>query len=194
MAFPPEFLDELRLRLPPSQVVGRKVKLVRRGREHSGLCPFHKEKTPSFTVNDDKGFYHCFGCGAHGDIIGFAIETEGLSFPEAVERLAGEAGLEVPRSSPEDLAKAERRASLIEVLEKAAAWFQDQLAASDGAAARAYLESRGVAAPAIAQFRLGFAPDRRGALTTALGGRGITEEDLTIGREMKKNVERDSRA
>ena len=91
MAFPPEFLDEIRNRLPLSETVGRRVRLIRRGREHTGLCPFHNEKTPSFTVNDDKAFYHCFGCGAHGDVIGFVMQTEGLSFPEAVEKLAGQA-------------------------------------------------------------------------------------------------------
>ena len=81
MAFPPQFLDELRARLPVSEVVGRKVRLTRKGREHSGLCPFHNEKTPSFTVNDEKAFYHCFGCGEHGDVISFVMETEGQSFP-----------------------------------------------------------------------------------------------------------------
>ena len=95
MAFPPRFLDEVRARLSCSEVIGRRVRLARKGREHSGLCPFHNEKTPSFTVNDDKGFFHCFGCGAHGDVIGFTMRIDHLSFPEAVERLAGEAGLEV---------------------------------------------------------------------------------------------------
>ncbi|MEK9831414.1 MAG: CHC2 zinc finger domain-containing protein, partial [Rhodospirillaceae bacterium] len=111
MAFPPQFLDELRARLPVSEVVGKKVRLTRKGREHLGLCPFHNEKTPSFTVNDDKAFYHCFGCGQHGDVISFAMETEGLSFPEAIERLAAQAGLEVPQSSPEERARAKVRAT-----------------------------------------------------------------------------------
>src|SRR3546814_2989333 len=96
MAFSPVFLDDLRNRLTLSAVVGRRVKLVKRGREHSGLCPFHNEKTPSFTVSDDKGFYHCFGCGAHGSAIDFVMNSEGLRFPETVERLAGLAGLQVP--------------------------------------------------------------------------------------------------
>ena len=115
MAFPPEFLDEIRARVPLAGVVGRRVKLTKRGREHSGLCPFHNEKTPSFTVSEDKGFYHCFGCGAHGDALGFVMRMEGLSFPEAVERLAGEAGLQVPRASPEERAAERRRADLYDV-------------------------------------------------------------------------------
>src|ERR687885_1948887 len=102
MAFPPGFLDELRARISLADLVGRRVRLVRRGREHSGLCPFHNEKTPSFYVVEDKGFFHCFGCGAHGDAIGFVMQTRNLAFPEAVEELAKEAGLEVPRASPEE--------------------------------------------------------------------------------------------
>ena len=116
MAFPPEFLDDIRARVALAGAVGRRVKLAKRGREHVGLCPFHSEKTPSFTVSEDKGFYHCFGCGAHGDVIGFVMRAEGLSFPEAVERLAGEAGLQVPRASPEERATARRRADLYEVV------------------------------------------------------------------------------
>ncbi len=127
MSFPPGFLDEIRARVPLAGIVGRRVKLARRGREYSGLCPFHNEKTPSFTINEDKGFFHCFGCGAHGDVIGFVMQTEGLSFPEAVERLAGEAGLDVPRPSPEARAAAERQATLLEALEAAASWFEQQL-------------------------------------------------------------------
>ena len=109
MAFPQAFLDELRARTGLAELVGRRVRLVRRGREHTGLCPFHNEKTPSFTVNEDKGFYHCFGCGAHGSAIDFVMQTENLSFPEAVEKLALEAGLEVPRERPEDREREARR-------------------------------------------------------------------------------------
>ena len=100
MTFPPQFLDEIRARIPLEGVIGKRVRLLRRGRELLGLCPFHKEKTPSFTVNEDKGFFHCFGCGAHGDVIGFIMRDEGLSFPEAVERLAGDAGLAMPARDP----------------------------------------------------------------------------------------------
>ena len=100
MAFPPQFLDELRARVGLVSLIGRRVKLTRKGREHSGLCPFHNEKTPSFTVSEEKGFFHCFGCGAHGDVIGFVMRSENLSFPEAIERLADEANVAVPVMSP----------------------------------------------------------------------------------------------
>src|ERR1700742_1150363 len=101
MTFPVRFLDEIRARIALAQVIGQSVKLTRKGREYSGLCPFHNEKSPSFTVNEDKGFFHCFGCGAHGDVIGFIMRTENLSFPEAVERLANEAGLQLPNLTRE---------------------------------------------------------------------------------------------
>ncbi|HSR71384.1 MAG TPA: DNA primase [Kiloniellales bacterium] len=178
MAFPPAFLDEIRARVPLAELVGRKVRLVKRGREHSGLCPFHNEKTPSFTVSEDKGFYHCFGCGAHGDAIGFVMRTEGLAFPEAVERLASLAGLEMPVSSAEEQATARRRAGLLEVLEAAAAWFESQLREPGGAEARAYLERRGVSSETTAAFRLGFAPDKRGLLRAALNARGLDDAQL----------------
>ncbi len=178
MAFPPEFLDEIRARVPLAGVVGRRVKLTKRGREHSGLCPFHSEKTPSFTVSEEKGFYHCFGCGAHGDAIGFVMRMEGLSFPEAVERLAGEAGLQVPRASPEERAAERRRADLYDVVEAATVWFEERLAAPEGAQARAYLNGRGLRAETVAAFRLGFAPDKRGVLRAALNARGLNDAQL----------------
>ncbi|HWU00067.1 MAG TPA: CHC2 zinc finger domain-containing protein, partial [Terriglobales bacterium] len=109
MAFPPSFLEELRQRVSITDVVGRKVRLIRRGHEASGLCPFHNEKSPSFTVSEDKGFYHCFGCGAHGDVIGFVMNSDGLDFRNAVEKLAGEAGLTVPQESPESRDRAEHQ-------------------------------------------------------------------------------------
>ena len=104
-----EFLDEIRLRVTLSDTIARRVNLTRKGREFSGLCPFHKEKSPSFTVNDDKGFFHCFGCGAHGDVIGFEMRIDNLGFPEAVERLANAAGLALPTRTPEDQERAKRR-------------------------------------------------------------------------------------
>jgi DNA primase len=175
MAFSPAFLDELRARINLSDVVGRRVRLIRRGHEHSGLCPFHNEKTPSFTLNDDKGFFHCFGCGAHGDVIGFVMKTENLSFPEAVERLADEAGLAIPKSAPEDAARAKVELSLFAVTEAAGKWFQERLRAPDGRIARECLAGRGVDAQTIARFRLGFAPDGRGALKSALAAQGFPE-------------------
>ena len=186
MAFPPEFLDEIRARVPLAEVIGRRVRLQKRGREHSGLCPFHNEKSPSFTVSEDKGFYHCFGCGAHGDVIGFVMRSEGLSFPEAVERLAGEAGLAVPQSSPEERAAEQRRAGLLDVLEAAAGWFEAQLTGGDGAEARAYLERRGLTPATVASFRLGYAPDRRGALRKALNAQGIGDEQLVQAGLLKR--------
>ncbi|MCB0913991.1 MAG: DNA primase, partial [Propionibacteriaceae bacterium] len=134
MAFPPRFLDELKDRVGLAEVIGRRVRLVRKGHEHQGLCPFHNEKTPSFTVNEDKGFYHCFGCGAHGSVFDFVMNTENMSFPEAVERLAAEAGMEVPRDSPEEQARAQVRKDLYDVVEAAAAWFEGKLRLPEGKA------------------------------------------------------------
>jgi len=178
MAFSPDFLDELRNRITLSEVVGRRVKLVKRGREHTGLCPFHNEKSPSFTVSDDKGFYHCFGCGVHGSAFDFVMNTEGLSFPETVERLAGLAGMEVPQERPEERERAQKRAGLIDVLEAAAAWFEEQLQTEAGKEARDYLEGRGLAPQTVQAFRLGFAPRQRGLLAKALRARGITVDQL----------------
>jgi DNA primase len=178
LAFPPRFLDEIRARLACSEVIGRRVRLVRKGREHSGLCPFHNEKTPSFTVNDDKGFFHCFGCGAHGDVIGFTMKIDHLPFPEAVERLAGEAGLEMPRQTPAERARAEVENTLQDVVEAACAWYEAQLRAPAGSAGLAYLRNRGLDEATIAGFRLGFAPDGRAALKSALLQKGFKEDLL----------------
>jgi DNA primase len=171
--FPPAFLEELRSRLSLAQVIGRSVRLVKRGREYVGLCPFHNEKSPSFTVIEEKGFYHCFGCGTHGDAIGFVMHTAGLSFPEAVERLAGEAGLPIPRVDAADRAKAERIATVGAALEAAATWFAQQLEKPSGAEAKNYLTGRGLTAETIARFRLGFAPASRNALKDAMAARNI---------------------
>ncbi len=168
MAFSPEFLDELRSRLTLSEVVGRRVALKRKGREHSGLCPFHNEKTPSFTLNDQKGFFHCFGCGAHGDVVGFVMRSEGLSFPEAVERLAREAGVALPVASPAEREREQQAASLHEVVEKATRWFERQLWSTAGVEALEYLRRRGLSDDTIRSFRLGYAPDEREALRKAL--------------------------
>jgi DNA primase len=178
ISFPPRFLDELRNRLSVSELVGRKVRLIRKGREHSGLCPFHNEKTPSFTVNDEKGFYHCFGCGAHGDVVGFTMRSQSLSFPEAVERLASEAGLEVPRASPEEREKARHEATLHDAMEAACLYYEKALRTPDGLGALDYLRSRGLSEETIARFRLGFAPESRTAMKTTLLGNGITLEML----------------
>lgn len=178
MAFSDHFLDEIRTRIPVSDVVGRRVKLIKRGREFVGLSPFNSEKTPSFTVNDQKRFYHCFSSGEHGDVFTFVMKTEGLSFPEAVERLAAEAGLDVPKDAPEDRARAERRAGLIEAQEAAAQWFQAKLASPAGRTAADYLRGRGLDGETVRHFRLGFAPDQRTMLKEALIARGFSEEVL----------------
>ncbi|WP_395824997.1 DNA primase [Elstera sp.] len=178
MAFPPQFLDDLRARVPTSSVVGRKVKLTRKGREFSGLCPFHSEKSPSFFVNDDKGFYHCFGCGAHGDIVSFVMQTDGLGFAETVERLAGEAGIEVPRDTPTDRRTVERRQTLEAAMEAACLYFEQSLRGPSGTGARDYLTRRGVREEDIGKFRLGWSPDQRDGLKVALKIQGFDEGPL----------------
>ena len=180
MAFSPQFLDELRVRSSVVQVVGKRVKLTKKGKDHMGLCPFHNEKTPSFTVNEEKGFFHCFGCQEHGSAIDFVMKVEGLSFPETVERLAGEAGMEVPVDTPEERQRSERRQTLMDVTEKAAAWFERNLRMPEGRRALTYLNDRGLDDGAITKFRLGFAPDTRGALKGTLAKDGIPE-DLMVG-------------
>jgi len=175
MAFPPEFLDEVRARVGLSDVIGKRVKLIRKGREFSGLCPFHNEKSPSFTVNDEKGFYHCFGCGAHGSAFDFVMETEGLSFPETVERLATDVGLQVPKSSPEDRARSERAKSLADVCEAAAAFFERTLRSPEGKVGLDYFRRRGLLDETMAQFRLGFSPDGNGMLKAHLAREGISD-------------------
>ena len=169
MAFPPRFLDELRQRVSLAEIVGRRVKLIRRGREFVGLCPFHNEKSPSFNVVEEKDFYHCFGCGAHGDIIGFTMQTENLSFPEAVEQLARVAGMEVPQESREERERASREATLQGAVDAACGHFEKMLQGPEGREARAYLERCGFDDETIARFRLGFAPESRDSLKRALG-------------------------
>jgi DNA primase len=179
MAFPPGFLDELRARLSISDIVGRKVSLKRRsGSEYAGLCPFHNEKTPSFTVNDKKGFYHCFGCGEHGDAVGFVMKTEGLSFPESVEKLAREVGLPVPRATPAERERVERASTLQQVVELAAQWFQKQLRLPVGRQGLDYLRGRGLSDETIDDFRLGFAPDSRDGLIGALKRENVPIEKI----------------
>jgi DNA primase len=178
MKFPPAFLDEIRARLPVSEVVGRRLKLRKQGREWAALSPFSSEKTPSFFVNDQKGFFHDFSSGKHGDIFDFVMETEGLSFPEAVERLAGVAGVPMPRPSDAEAADEKKRASLIEVLALAARLFEANLHGSVGAKARGYLADRGLG-PAVQQrFSLGFAAPERFALRDALAAKGVGADQM----------------
>jgi DNA primase len=178
MRFTPQFLDELRARLPVSEVVGRRVKLRKQGREFIGLSPFNKEKSPSFTVNDQKGFFHDFSSGKHGDIFGFVMETEGVTFPEAVERLAQLAGVPLPKVTHEDEQRSARAKTLHDVMELAAKFFEATLAARTGAKARGYLADRGIVAATQLKFRLGYAPGERYALKEHLGSHGIPVADM----------------
>jgi DNA primase len=168
MAFPPGFLDELRSRVSLADLVGKRVRLVRKGREHGGLCPFHNEKTPSFYVVEDKGFFHCFGCGAHGDAVGWVMRSENLDFIEAVERLAGIAGIAVPQQTPLEREKAQRQKTLLEALAAAAKFYEERLWSPAGRAGREYLAGRGVDEETMRRFRLGWAGDDRSALRRAL--------------------------
>jgi DNA primase len=178
MRFTPQFLDELRARLPVSEVVGKRVKLRKAGKEYKGLSPFQQEKTPSFTVNDQKQFYHDFSTGKHGNIFDFVMETEGVSFPEAVERLASMAGMPVPAATPDAARHEQRRKTLHDVMELAAKFFSDTLASRDGAKARGYLADRAISPATQLQFRLGYAPGERFALKEHLGAQGISTDDM----------------
>ncbi len=171
MPLPPAFLDELRARTPLSALIGRRVKLTKAGRNWKGCCPFHGEKSPSFHVYDDH--FHCFGCGAHGDAISFVMQSEGAGFPEAVERLAGEAGLEVPKPSPRAAEAERQRLDLHGVLDLAQASFVRRLHEPEGAAALDYLQRRGLSPELIARFGLGWSGDGRGALPAELARAGV---------------------
>src|SRR4051812_7196585 len=178
MRFTPQFLDELKARLPVSEVVGKRVKLKRAGREWKGLSPFQQEKSPSFTVNDQKGFYHDFSSGKHGSIFDFVMETEGVSFPEAVERLAGMAGMALPVASPDAARHEQRRKTLYDVMDLAATFFANTLASRNGAKARGYLADRAISPATQVQFRLGYGPTERFALKEHLGSLGISSDDM----------------
>jgi DNA primase len=180
MRFSPNFLDEIRARLSVSQVVGRKVALKKAGREFRGLSPFKAEKSPSFFVNDQKGFYHCFASGEHGDIFTFLMKTEGLEFPEAVERLAAEAGLQVPKAVERNVEQDDQRDRLYRLLEASAAFFEESLRAGVGSEARRYIEKRGLAEETITSFRLGFAPNSRTALGAHLKSKGFSAADMAV--------------
>jgi DNA primase len=193
MTLSPQWLDELRSRTLLSALVGKSIKITKAGREYKGCCPFHNEKTPSFYVNDEKGFYHCFGCSAHGDAIRWMTDQRGLGFMDAVKELADAAGMEVPAADPHATERAERANSLFDVMTAAQNWFVDQLGGIGGAEARAYLEKRGIKAATIKTFGLGFAPDARGKLKTALAHFGedkLTESGLLIQVEDKESYDR----
>lgn len=174
MPFPPRFLDELRERITLSQLIGKKVKLTKRGREYIGLCPFHHEKTPSFTINDDKGFYHCFGCGAHGDIIRYLTDSERMPFMEAVEYLAHMAGLPMPKIKEESPERRQEYQTELQIMEEACVFFQKCLFSERGRRARAYFQNRGITPDIAKQFRLGYAPSGSALLAY------FTEKGLSV--------------
>jgi len=193
MALTPQWLDELRARVTLSSVVLRTTKLTRAGREWKACCPFHSEKTPSFTVSDEKGFYHCFGCGAHGDVIRWMTDQRGLAFMDAVKELAAEAGMEVPAADPRAAQVAEQRAGLHEVMQAAQDWFRASLDTPAGAKAREYLESRGFDAHTLERFGFGYAPNARNAIGRALGQFDramLVEAGLLIAVEDKEPYDR----
>ncbi|GJD40286.1 MULTISPECIES: DNA primase [Methylobacterium] len=176
MRYPPHILEEIRARLPASDVVGRRVRLKKAGREWRGLSPFNSEKTPSFYVNDQKQFYHCFSSGKHGDVFTFLMETEGLSFPEAVERLAGEAGVTLPAPSADAREMETKRTGAFEVMELAAAYYEDQLKGRLGTSARAYLDRRELGPEIRSRFRLGYATSERYGLRDHLAAKDVDKE------------------
>ena len=183
MRFPPHFLDEIRDRVPISEIVGasvtfdRKKSNVAKG-DHWACCPFHGEKSPSFHCEDRKGRYYCFGCGASGDHFRFLTEGSGMSFPEAVERVAGMAGVPMPARDPEAEAREAKRGTLVDAMEIAAAFFEERLQSADGAAARSYLRDRGLTHQTVRRFRLGYAPNSRNALKEHLAGKGVERERI----------------
>ena len=193
MTLTPQWLDELRARTTLSALIGRTVKVTKAGREFKACCPFHNEKTPSFTINDEKGFYHCFGCSAHGDAIRWMTDQRGLSFMDAIKELASEAGMEVPAPDPKAAKQAESRAGLHDVMAAAQDHFVAALAGLEGAGAREYLARRGMTADTIKAFGFGFAHDSRTALKTALKEFGVpmlVEAGLLIAIDDKEPYDR----
>lgn len=178
MRIPPEFIERLRDQIPLSVVVGKRIALRRHGREFQAVCPFHKEKSPSFTVNDDKGFFHCFGCGAHGDAIGFIRDYEGISYIEAVERLAAEAGVPLPKMTPQAQEQERKRHTLEDVMVMATRWFQEQLRSGVGQEAREYVQNRELDEATLEHFQIGYAPNQRDALLSSLTKQGVPRTAL----------------
>jgi DNA primase len=179
MKYPPALLDDIRARLPCSQVVGRKVALKKAGREWRGLSPFKTEKSPSFYVNDQKGFYHCFASGEHGDIFTFLMKTEGLTFPEAIERLAEEAGVPLPKGEARNPEREDERKRLYDLMEASAKFFEAAYQGPNAAHARTYVaDKRGLTPATVQRFRLGFAPDGRNVLKQHLAKLGFSNDDM----------------
>jgi DNA primase len=193
MSLTPQWLDELRARTTLSALIGRSIKISKAGREYKACCPFHNEKTPSFTINDEKGFYHCFGCSAHGDAIRWLTDQRGLSFMDAVKELADAAGMAVPAADRKAAVKAEQVNTLYDVMAAAQAWFVTQFQSFEGSDARSYCERRGLKAETVKAFGIGFAPDSRGKLRDALksfGDAKLVEAGLVIAVDGKEPYDR----
>ncbi|BEV00837.1 DNA primase [Novosphingobium olei] len=186
MSLSPQWLDELRARVSLSGLIGRSVRVQKAGREFKACCPFHNEKTPSFTINDEKGFYHCFGCGAHGDVIRWMTDHQGLPFMDAVKELALQAGMEVPAPDPRAARRAEQQKSLHDVMAAAQEYFRESLKGPGGAAARAYLASRGFPEGIVREFGFGYAPNDRQGMKAALSA---FPEDMLIEAGLRIVVE-----
>ncbi len=189
MTIPPRYLDELRNRLALSDIIGKRVKVTRAGREYKACCPFHKEKTPSFTINDDKQFYHCFGCGAHGDVIGFVMQHDNLSFIDAVETLSALAGMQMPKLDPKAIEHAEKAKDLHALMEDATAYCEHILH-NDKSEARVleYLTGRGLTIETIRAFRIGYAPADRQALRKHLKQKGYDDAQMIEAGMVKKSA------
>lgn len=176
--FPDFFIDDLKNRVSIREVISKRTKLTKRGNNLFGLCPFHNEKSPSFSVSEDKGFYHCFGCNAQGDVINFVQQTEGLTFNEAVEALATRSGLQLPQQDELSGQREQYRNRLLAAIEAAAKWYEAQLKSGAGNPSREYLEKRGLTQETITKFRLGYAPDRKGQLVEHLKQQGFNDEEV----------------
>ncbi|MDF7777071.1 DNA primase, partial [Sphingomonas sp. AOB5] len=193
MSLSPQFLDELRARTLLSGLIAKTTKLQKAGREFRACCPFHNEKTPSFYVNDDKGFYHCFGCGAHGDAIRWMTDQRGLPFIDAVKELVQAAGMEMPEQDRQSAEKAQHAKGLHEAMEDAAKWFVERLGGIEGSEARSVLQRRGITEATAREFGMGFSPDSRGKLKDALKTYGdpmLIEAGLLISVENKEPYDR----
>lgn len=175
MRFSPSFIERLRTHFLLSELIGKRISVKKHGREYQALCPFHNEKSPSFTINDEKNFFHCFGCGAHGDAIEFIKRYERLTYPETIERLAREAGIALPEPSREERQKAQAEKTLYDVLDAASQWFERQLLSTTHTTARDYVEKRGLTPETVRKFRIGYAPDERTALHQHLLMLGFTQ-------------------
>ncbi len=186
MAIPSDFLEDLRDRVPVSDVVRRHVQLRKQGREWAGLSPFNKEKTPSFFVNDDKRFFHCFSSGKHGDVFTFLMDATGLTFREAVEAVAAMAGIDVPSDGPEAEERRREVKGVQETLALATEFYESQLRMPAGREALAYLRTRGLDDATIRRFRLGFAPPAHGSLSAGLAADGVSKEMLAAAGLMKQ--------